>query len=313
MRDREATEAIRALAERQHGVVARRQLLDLGVGTRTVQRRCEVGLLIPVLHGVFALGHRRISRNGESMAAVLACGPGAALSHGSAAQLWGLRGSRGAIEVIRRSGGARHRGIRLHQTRRLGARETTEEAGIPVTSIERTLLDMAGRLDPKQLERMLVAADRSGRLRWPELSRLLERGRGCRGAGRLRRVAAEVDPRAVDTLSGVEVDFLVLCRKADIPPPQVNVLIAGHLVDFLWPGERVIVETDSYSYHGDRPAFEHDHQVDVDLVAAGYDVHRTTDRMLSRNPNPFLANVRRALNERGERTASISNPSRVRN
>jgi hypothetical protein len=153
MRGREATESIRALAERQHGVVARRQLLELGVGPRAVQRRCEGGLLIPIFQGVVALGHQRIGLRGEWMAAVLACGPGAVLSHASAAQLWGVRGSRGPIEVLRRSGGGRHPGLRLHQTRALRPEEITAEAGIPVTSIERTAIDMAGRLDDRQLER----------------------------------------------------------------------------------------------------------------------------------------------------------------
>ena len=184
----------------------------------------------------------------------------------------------------------------------------TVQAGIPVASIERTVLDMAGRLDDRQVERMLVAADRTGRLSWPRLGHLLECGRGRKGIGRLRRIAGEVDPGVVEVRSGLEIDFMALCREANLPQPSVNVLIAGHLVDFLWPRERVIVETDSYGYHGDRPAFERDHQTDVDLIAAGYDVHRATERMLSRDPTPFLANVRRALRERGERTASISNP-----
>jgi hypothetical protein len=298
MRDRDATAAIRQLAERQHGVVARRQLLAIGVGPKIIQRRCEAGLLIPVFHGVFALGHRAVGQRSRWMAAVLACGPGAVLSHGSAAQLWGLRGTRGPVEVMRRSGGTRHPGVRLHQTRSLGAEEVTEEAGIPVTSIERTALDMAARLDDRQTERMLVAADRSGRLSWAALARLLERRRGRRGAGRLLRIAGAVDPQAVEARSGPEVDFLALCRRQKLPTPAVNVLVAGHLVDFLWAGERVIVEVDSYAYHGDRSAFERDHETDVDLVAAGYEVHHITDHMLSHDPRPFLANVRRALHAR---------------
>ncbi|MEX2106059.1 MAG: type IV toxin-antitoxin system AbiEi family antitoxin domain-containing protein [Solirubrobacterales bacterium] len=306
MRDREATAAMRALAERQHGVVAHRQLLALGLGEGTLLRRYEGGLLIPIHRGVYALGHRRLGRESRWMAAVLACGPGAVLSHASAAHLWGLRGSRGAVEVLRRSGGARHAGIRLHQTRRLDLADTTTEKGIPVTSIERTLLDMAGRLDAKQVERVLVAADRSKRLRWPELGRVLQRRRGRKGAGLLRRIAIEVDPRAAEALSPSEVDFLALCRHAGIPIPMVNVLLEGHLVDFLWPRERVVVETDSWGFHGDRPSFENDHEVTVELVAAGFDVHRATYRMLSGNPGPFLANVRRALRQR---TAS-SSPSR---
>jgi hypothetical protein len=307
VRDRETTETIRSLAERQHGIVCRRQLLELGVGLGAIQRRREGGLLIPVFQGVYALGSRRIDQRGRWMAAVLACGPGAVLSHASAAQLWGLRGSRGPVEVLRRSGAVRHPGIRLHQTRLLEPGEVTEEAAIPVTSVERAILDMAARLDDRQLERALVAADRSGRLSWATLARLLEHRRGRGGAGRLLRIAGEVDPQSVEVRSGPEVDFLALCRREKLPTPSVNVLIAGHLVDFLWAGERVIVETDSYRYHGDRSAFERDHQTDIDLIAAGYDVHHITDHMLKRDPRPFIANVRRALHaRRPRRTASPS-------
>lgn len=135
MKDREATRAIRALAERQHGIVARRQLIECGVGEWLNQGRAEAGLLIPVFRGVFALGHRRIGREGRWMAAVLASGPGAVLSHGSAMELWGLRGSRGPTEVLRPAGGPRQKrsDIRLHQTRSLPGEHVTTESGIPVT------------------------------------------------------------------------------------------------------------------------------------------------------------------------------------
>ena len=118
MKDREATRAIRRLAERQHGIVARWQLLELGLGVRLNQDRAEAGILIPVFQGVFALGHRRIGRRGRWMAAVLASGPGAVLSHGSAMTLWGLRGSSGDIEVLRQAGGVHRRrpGIRFRKT-----------------------------------------------------------------------------------------------------------------------------------------------------------------------------------------------------
>lgn len=116
------------------------------------------------------------------------------LSHASAAHLFGLRGSRGAVEALRRSGGAWHPGIRLHQTRRLDPSETTIERGIPVTTVERTLFDMAARLDAKQLERDLVTADRSKLLRWAALNRLLELPRGRKGAGWPRRVWLKLTP-----------------------------------------------------------------------------------------------------------------------
>jgi hypothetical protein len=229
------------------------------------------------------------------MAAVLACGPGAVLSHLSAGQLWGLCGSYGPAEVLRRSGGATHKGIRLHQTRRLEPYEVTVENAIPVASIERVLLDLAGRTDTRRLERIFVQAYKSGDLSWSRLGRVLNRRRGCKGVGRLRRISAEVAPGALETRSVPEVDFLALCRHAGIPTPSVNVLVAGHLVDFLWSAQKVVVETDSWRHHGDGLAFERDHQIDVDLIATGYDVHRATCKMLERNPDPFLSNVRRAI------------------
>lgn len=292
----EATSAIRELAECQHGVVAWRQLTALGLGARLIEGRVARGRLVPIHRGVFALGHRRIGLYGEWMAAVLACGPGAVLSYGSAAHLWGIRGSRKPIEVTRVSGHRRPHGVRLHQTRSLPEEHTTVEAGIPVTTLERTLLDTAARLDERQMEHDLVAADRSRRLRWQELNRIVtEHGSGRRGVRRLKRLIERVDPRFADAVSSSEVDFLALCQREGLRLPQVNVLVEGKLVDFYWPKERLVVEADSYGYHGDRPAFERDHQSTVDLEVAGYRVLRTTYKMLQFNPAPFLRLVRESL------------------
>lgn len=167
--------------------------------------------------------------------------------------------------------------------------------GLPVTSLERVLVDTAGRFDKRQMERLLVEADRSGQLSWPALWAVLDRPGGRTGVGRLRCVAREVDPSAVETRSPPEVDFLAICREAGLPLPQVNVLVEGKLVDFYWPKARVIVETDSYTYHGDRPAFERDHESTVALAAAGYEVHRPTSRMLERDPRPFIRVLQRSL------------------
>jgi len=210
-------------------------------------------------------------------------------------------GSRGSIEVLRQSGGFKpegHRGVRLHQTRRLFEYEVTLERGIPVVVRERVLLDLAARTDAKRLERVVIQAYKSGHLDWRRLGRITKRRRGCKGVGRLRQIALEVDPEALETRSDSEIDFLALWREMNMQLPVCNVLVEGHLVDFLWPLQKVIVETDSWSHHGDRPTFESDHQRDVDLVAAGYDVHRTTYKMLERNPDPFLRNVRQALLKR---------------
>lgn len=301
MRDREATALIRELAEKQHGVLSTWQLLQAGVSEDIVRSRREGGLLVPLHQGVYVLGHRRLTREGRWMAAVLACGPGAVLSHFSAGHLWGMCGSYGPIEALRQSGGFHpkgHRGVRLHQTRRLEPYEVTMERGIPVAVMERVLLDLAGRTDSKRLERVFVQAYKRDDFSWPRLGRIITRRRGCRGVGKLRRIALEVDPEALETKSVTEVDFLALWRDFDPSTPMVNVLVEGHLVDFLWPAQKVIVETDSWSHHGDRLAFEKDYQRNVDLAAAGYDVHRTTYKMLDRNPDPFLQNVRRALHPR---------------
>jgi len=306
MTGREMTRAIRELAERQHGVVAHWQMVDAGVGIGAIQRRVRGGILIPVFQGVFALGHERVGRQGRWMAAVLASGPGAVLSHGSAMTLWGMRGSRGDVEVLRRSGGVHcHRpGILLHQTRRLPGDHLTVEQGIPVTTPERALLDMAGRLDAKQQERALVAGDRNKCIRWPRLQQLVAHGRGRKGIGRLRWVAMEVDPRAADVISPLEVDFLALCREFGLTLPQVNVLVKGLPVDFYWAPQRVVVETDGYEYHADRPSFESDHERTVALTAAGYVVHRATYRMLAWNPDPFMGLLRKSLQQPHPATGS---------
>lgn len=292
---RAATAVIRELAEGQHGVVAWRQLVDRGLGRGQIEGRVRSGRLVPLHRGVFAVGHRRIGIRGEWLAAVLACGPGAVLSHASAAQLWDMRGSHGPIEVTRRSGHRRPHGVRLHQTRSLPSEHTTVEAGIPVTTPERTALDMAARLDSRQMERLLVAGDRAKRIRWQKLHWVIEEGVGRRGRGMLRRVSLQVSPRAVDARSNPEVDFLALCRETDLPEPEVNVLVEGKLVDFLWPRSRLVIEIDSYRYHGDPLAFERDRIVTVALEAAGYRVLRATDRMLDENPSPFLHLVRNSL------------------
>lgn len=229
------------------------------------------------------------------------------LSHGSAAELWGLGKGRGRVEVTRRSGGSTRTAIWVHQTRFLPDDHIAFRGRIPVTSVERTILDMAAHAGLRRLERMLVDADRACILDWRQLPRVIERGNGRKGVGRLRRAVRDIDPRSRDTRSPLEVDLLVLCRKARLPLPEVNVLIEGHLVDFLWPVERLVIETDGYAFHSDRGAFEQDRKRDLDLTAAGYEVGRFTYRMIAREPNVCVERIRRALIRRG---ASNGPPAR---
>jgi hypothetical protein len=173
--------------------------------------------------------------------------------------------------------------------------EIVSEAGIPVTSLERTLLDNAAELDEQALARDLAAAERSGRLSWAALERTLEAGEGQAGVARLRKVALEAEPQAVDARSGPEVDFIGLCREAGLAPPLVNVLVGERLVDFLWPEQRLIVELDSYHYHRGRPAFQRDSEATWELEGGGYAVLRVTDLTLERDPWPFMDLLARRL------------------
>jgi hypothetical protein len=294
VRGPDATRLIRDLAERQHGVVARRQLIAGGLSCALIDQRVNCGALLIVHRGVYAIGPRRWDLRERLMAAVLACGDGAVLSHASAARLWGIRGSRGPVEVTRASGGTPRRGIRAHQVR-LQADEMTTHVAIPITTIERTLLDIAPRLDRQQMERAVVEADRSGHLQWGVLRRVIAGGRGRPGVGLIRAVAKAADPAAKEARSPPEIDLLALCRDTGLPTPVVNVLVEDHLVDFYWPAQRLVVETDSYTYHGDPLSFERDHRRTAELTLAGYEVRRVTREMLEGSPEQVIALIQGAL------------------
>jgi very-short-patch-repair endonuclease len=264
-----------------------------------IEARVDVGVLVKIHEGVFAVGHGRLGREATWLAAVLACGRAAVLSHGSAAELWGISEGGGRVEVTRRSGGTTRRAIWLHQTRFLPSAHVTVRNEIPVTSIERTVLDMAARVKERDLERMVIDADRAGLVDWPQLRRVVDGSNGRKGSGRLRRVATGIDPRSRDTRSPLEVDFLALCREAGLPRPEVNVLVEGYMVDFLWGAERFVAETDGYAFHRDRRAFERDRERDLDLAAAGYEVGRFTYRMITDRPGTCAKRIHEALARRG--------------
>jgi hypothetical protein len=289
-----ATRLIRGLGEEQHGVVARRQLIEQGLGKGLLQERLRTRLLVPIHRGVYAVGHQRHDLKHRWMAAVLASGSKAALSHRSAAHLWSMRGWHGPIEVTRPSGGTRRAGIRVRQST-LERAEIVRVQGIPVTTVERTLLDIAAELDEPALARCLAAVERSGEISWPALRLIIDSEAGTWGVGRLRRVVSEADPSVLDARSGTEIDFLGLCRWASVTPPGVNTLVEGLLVDFVWPSQRVIVEVDSYRYHQGRRSFQHDSESTLRLEAAGYVVLRVTDVTLERDPRPFFRLLRERL------------------
>lgn len=274
---------IAELAGLQHGVVATWQLELLGVSRHMTARLVRVGHLHRLRYGAYAVGHRRLTRAGGWMAAVLACGPEAMLSHRAAAALWGLRrGSPGTVDVTipgrcRRA----RRGIRVHRSRQIEHGAIRE--GIPVTSLHRTLLDYAAVAERHELRLAFEAAERQELLELRILSTLLDANKGRRGVGALRELIAEqISPP--DTRSSLERRFLELVRAASLPEPQVNVVVEGYVVDFFWPKERLIVEVDSYAYHRSRRSFEEDRGKDLKLQLAGNRVLRITDARIDRRP-----------------------------
>jgi very-short-patch-repair endonuclease len=228
------------------------------------------------------------------MAAILACGEGAILSHRSAAALWGLIRAQGErVDVTSRHGRAGRPGILLHRAL-IHPEERAHRDRIPVTSVARTLLDLADTLDEQRWEGVAEEAERLGILEMRALERVCARGQGRRGLAPIERlIAASLAPTF--TRSRLEERFAALCREHRLPPPAHNVLIGGMEVDALWPRERLIVELDGFAFHRHRAAFERDRARDAALQAAGFRVIRLTWRRLEREPAAVAAEIGRLL------------------
>jgi hypothetical protein len=230
--------AVARLANGQHGVVGRWQLLELGLGAGEIKRWVRSGRLTPLHREAFAFGHTALGRNGRWHAAVLACGEEAVLSHRSAAVLWGLaRDWRGGVDVTAPSGRQfrpGRLGIRLHRCRFHEPGERVRRVGIPVTSVARTLFDFAEAVDFEHLENAWEEAGRLKLLRLSKIERVCEHGYGRRALRPTRRLLVEA--RAAETVrSPLEERFRAFCRAAEIPAPATNVHVLGHEVDCLWP------------------------------------------------------------------------------
>jgi very-short-patch-repair endonuclease len=269
------------LAGRQWGVVSLDQLRGLGLGYGAVKHRVRAGRLHAVHRGVYAVGHTALRREGRWLAAVLACGPGAVLSHRSAAAHWGLLAtSQSVVDVTAPRSRAGVPGIRLHRARSLDARDTTTHEGIAITTVARTLLDLAATIRADRLERAYAQALHLHLYDHGAIAGLLQRANGHRGTGALAKATAR-EPKL--TRSDWEIRLLALIRTAGLPEPLVNHALTapdhGHCeVDFFWPKQRLVVETDSWSAHGTRAAYEQDRARDAALQTMGLRVVRFTWR-----------------------------------
>ncbi|MGH2898946.1 MAG: DUF559 domain-containing protein [Solirubrobacteraceae bacterium] len=291
--------AISELAADQHAVVALRQLRRLGLTVDAVGKRVAAGRLHRIHRGVYALvDPRLLSTNGGRMAAVLACGPGAVLSHRSAAALYDLRtSSRARIDVTAPGSRGRGRaGICVHSAATLAPHDVVVVAGIPTTTLTRTLLDVAQDGTRREIERAVERAEVGRLIDMVAVDEVLRRACGRRGATLLQSVLAEHRIGSTLTRNALEERFLAICRRAGRPPDAVNEWIAyrdggGAEADFVWHARRLVVEVDGRDPHTTRRAFEHDRRRDQRLATLGYRVIRFTWRQVSYEP----ADVARTL------------------
>jgi very-short-patch-repair endonuclease len=295
--------AIARLASRQYGVVARRQLLELGIGRRAIERRLENGRLHLIHRGVYAVGYPLVSQHGRWLAAVLAIGPGAALSHRSAAAHWRIAPIPDApIETIVPGGSRRRRpGIVVHRCALLEGRHLTVRERIPLTTVARTLLDLATRITPRALREAFDGAERRRLLDREELHRICDGATGRPGTGAIRALLRERPLPLAEARSKLERRFLRYCRDRELPIPAVNVPVAGYTVDCLWPEQRPVVELDSWAFHGDRDSFEADRRRDARIQRTGCRVIRVTDRAMTREPDDLEREIRALLGLAGRR------------
>jgi Protein of unknown function (DUF559) len=288
---------LEALATRQHGVVSHAQLLALGFDAQWIERRLRERRLTALHRNVYAVGHRRLAIRAPWWAALLAYEPDAVLSHQSATILWGFRRARrGPIHVTAprgRQGLRRRQGIWIHRCQ-FGPQDVTTRDGFPVTTVARTLFDLAEVAPYETLKGAAEEADRLKRLQLRELEAVCERGRGRRALKPMRRLLVELRPPD-EGRSPLEIRFAAFVREHQLAPPAQNADVLGHEVDALWSEAKLIVELDSWEHHGHRAAFERDRARDPKLMIAGYRTLRVTHRRLAREASQLAAEIRGLL------------------
>ncbi len=267
---------LKRVAVRQWGVVTRRQLIALGLGARGIDDWAQSGRLIRLHRGVYAVGHDQLRIEGRWLGAVMACGPGARLSHRDGAHLWELRQSSSAlidVTVPSQNGRIQRAGIRIHRSRRLPPEEVTVRHGIPVTTVERTLLDLADVLDMQGLRRAVTEAEYRGLLDHATLIAVVENNPGRRGKKVLE--AAEATPHR--TRSPLEDRLLAFVDRYGVEEPDSGVWIGGYELDFVWTRVGLAVELDGHAAHTTRRAFSADRLRDRVLWRRGIRTMRLTD------------------------------------
>jgi very-short-patch-repair endonuclease len=286
------------LAGRQHGVVSVRQLHRLGYSDGAIAKAVKGGRLHRFHRGVYAVGHLHLTVHGRCLAAVLACGPHALLSHNSAAWVWGLlKAPPERIHVTGPISRAPRPPLVLHHSRILVVEDRALEERIPVTALPRTLLDLAAAFDSERLRRVLKRAEELNLFDLGPAEALLRRCGGHHGRERLRRAIALYRPPRF-TRSEVERKFVELLEARDLQQPLTNFHEAGYELDVYWPELRFAVELDVFETHGTRESFESDRLRQEDLKLAGVELTRVTGRRLEAEPQQVIERVARLLEQR---------------
>ncbi len=280
------------LAYRQHGNVTTDQLHRAGLNGSAIRVRVRRGSLYPVHHCVYAVGRPPKLPLERAAAAVLACGPGAALSHFGALALWGFTKEWPvAFDVIIPTGDRRPKGITTHRYCGLLRRDLTVQLGIRATSPARTVLDCATGLDDRPRRRIVNDALHGPFLTHRALADVRARFPDHPGGRLLDPFLDGQNP----TRSPFEDDFVSFCERHDLPRPQINVRVAGHIVDALFPDHHLIVELDGWEFHKGRDAFAADRQRDADTLQSGFPTLRITWDRLHEREAAEAARLKRIL------------------
>lgn len=295
-REHSVDQQILSLAARQHGVVSRTQLLEMGVRAAQVAVRVRRHSLRLLQRGIYLVGPLEVS-GARLMSAVLCSGESAVVGHWSAAELWRIRepsGTSSAVDVIIAPGDRRRRpGVRHHRMEIQRDEVTTIDA-IPVTTPARTLYDLAGSISGRDLEQAVAESLARGVTDAVRIEAMAKRYRNRPAARRLMALLG-ADHAPALTRSAAEEALLALIRRAQLPRPEMNVRVHGCEVDLFWRSERLIAEMDGFAFHGSRRSFEADRRRDATLAAAGMRVMRVTWRQLEKEPEALLVRLTQAL------------------
>lgn len=286
---------IARVAVRQYGNITRRQLRAIGVADQAIAHRLRRGRLHRIHRGVFSVGKPARTVLERASAAVLACGPNAALSHAAALALWGLTPHWPAtFDVTVTEGNPRPRGITVHRSRTLTCEDVRTQLGIRTTSPARTILDCLPEIEPWRRTRAVNDALLTPFVTRPQLAEACWRYPTHPGARLLRPFVVETGG---PTRSEFEDRFGRFCKRFGFPRPRVNTRVAGHEVDALFPADKLIIEMDGWDFHRDRHAFETDRDRDADTLAAGYSTLRMTWVRLDERPEAEAARLVKILRQ----------------